>query len=115
MSFSSCREWRSVNPVVELVQNEAPTAENITATASLPEINSTTDAPQTTVIPPTEKGEQFPSRTGAVIYIAEEGETFASIAEQFGLDTFTLLIYNAGEDRLGLDLSNPILWVGDEV
>lgn len=31
------------------------------------------------------------------------------------MDIFTLLIYNAGEDRLSLDLSNPILFVGDEV
>lgn len=56
-----------------------------------------------------------PTRSGAVIYIAEENDTFASIAERFDMDIFTLLVYNAGEDRLDLDLANPILFVGDEV
>ena len=56
-----------------------------------------------------------PTRSGAVIYIAEENDTFSSIAEYFDVDIFTLLVYNAGEDRLNLDLSNPILYVGDEV
>ena len=56
-----------------------------------------------------------PTRSGAVIYIAEENDTFASIAERFDMDIFTLLVYNAGEDRLNLDLTNPILFVGDEV
>jgi LysM repeat protein len=50
-----------------------------------------------------------------VIYIAEENDTFASIAERFDIDIFVLLVFNAGEDRLNLDLSNPILFVGDEV
>lgn len=56
-----------------------------------------------------------PTRSGAVIYIAEEDDTFFSISELFDMDIFTLLVYNAGEDRLNLDLSNPILFVGDEV
>ncbi|MEE8356715.1 MAG: LysM peptidoglycan-binding domain-containing protein [Anaerolineales bacterium] len=57
----------------------------------------------------------LPTRSGAVIYIAEENDTFASIAERFDFDIFTLLVYNAEEDRLNIDLSNPILFVGDEV
>jgi len=56
-----------------------------------------------------------PTRSGAVIYIAEEDDTFATIAEQFDVDLFTLLVFNAEEERLDLDLSNPILFVGDEV
>jgi LysM repeat protein len=56
-----------------------------------------------------------PTRSGAVIYIAEENDTFDSIAKKFDMDIFTLLVYNAGEGRLNLDLSNPILFVGDEV
>jgi LysM repeat protein len=55
------------------------------------------------------------TRSGAVIYIAEEDDTFASIAEKFDMDIFTLLVYNAEEDRLDLDLSAPVLFVGDEV
>ena len=34
---------------------------------------------------------------------------------RFDFNIFTLLVYNAGEDRLNLDLSNPILYVGNEV
>jgi len=56
-----------------------------------------------------------PTRSGAVIYIAEEDDTFSSIAERFGMDIFTLLVYNADEGRLDLDLSTPVLFVGDEV
>lgn len=56
-----------------------------------------------------------PTRSGAVIYIAEEDDTFFSISELFDVDIFTLLVYNEGEDRLDIDLSNPILFVGDEV
>ncbi len=56
-----------------------------------------------------------PTRSGAVIYIAEEDDTFSSIAERFGMDIFTLLVYNADEGRLDLDCSNPVLFVGDEV
>jgi hypothetical protein len=50
-----------------------------------------------------------------VIYTAEEGDTFAYIAELFEVDIFTLLWYNKDEDRLGLDMAAPILYVGDEV
>lgn len=56
-----------------------------------------------------------PTRSGPVIYIAEEGDTFASISELFDIDVFTLLWFNMGEDRLNLDLENPILFVGNEV
>lgn len=56
-----------------------------------------------------------PTRSGAVIYIAEEDDTFFSISELFDVDIFTLLMYNEGEDRLNLDLLDPILFVGDEV
>ncbi len=70
-----------------------------------------------TISVPTDTPEPSPTatRSGAVIYIAEENDTFSSIAERFDFNIFTLLVYNAGEDRLNLDLSNPILYVGDEV
>jgi LysM repeat protein len=53
------------------------------------------------------------TRSGAVIYIAEENDTFFSIGERFGMDDFTLIYYN--KDRLNLDTANPVLFVGDEV
>ena len=81
---------------------EPPTATmSLTPTESLP-----TDTPEPS---PT------PTRSGPVIYIAEEDDTFAFIAELFDVDVFTLLWYNKDEDRLGLDMANPILFVGDEV
>lgn len=67
--------------------------------------------------PPTETPTETlpPTRTGPVIYTAEEGDTFEGIAEMFDVDVFTLLWYNKDEDRLGLDMAAPILYVGDEV
>ena len=67
--------------------------------------------------PPTETPTETPqpTREGAVVYTAEEGDTFAAIAETFDVDLFTLLWYNKDEDRLDLDLTNPILYPGDEV
>ena len=100
--------WRDIclqdpHPTITFTPSPVPPTATITLTPteSLP-----TDTP---VPSPTA------TRSGAVIYIAEENDTFASIAERFDMDIFTLLVYNAGEDRLNLDLANPILFVGDEV
>jgi LysM repeat protein len=67
--------------------------------------------------PPTETPSETPAptRSGAVIYTVEEGDTPTYIAELFGVDVFTLLWFNKDEDRLGLDMANPILFVGDEM
>lgn len=89
---------------------------SITYTPSpIPPTSTVTLTP--TISVPTDTPEPSPTatRSGAVIYIAEENDTFSSIAERFDFDIFTLLVYNAGEGRLDLDLSNPILYVGDEV
>ena len=56
-----------------------------------------------------------PTRSGALIYTAQEGDSFSSIAETYDLDIFTLLWYNKDEDRLGLDMADPVLYIGDEV
>ena len=94
---------RTPTPTITFTPSPVPPTATITLTP-------TETGPTNTVEPsPT------PTRSGAVIYIAEEDDTFASIAEKFGMDIFTLLVYNAEEDRLDLDLSNPILFVGDEV
>lgn len=70
-----------------------------------------TESPPTDTPSPTPE----PTRSGALIYTAEEGDTFSSIAETYDLDIFTLLWYNKDEDRLGLDMADPILYIGDEV
>jgi hypothetical protein len=88
----------------------------ITFTPSpVPPTATITLTPTETVPTDTTTPSPTPTRSGAVIYIAEEDDTFSSIAELFDISIFTLLWYNAGEDRLNLDLSNPILYVGDEV
>jgi LysM repeat protein len=87
--------------------SQTPTATPVTPTATVT-LTPTPAAPTDTPPPsPT------PTRSGAVIYIAEEEDTFSSIAERFDMDVFTLLVYN--QDRLDLDLANPVLFVGDEV
>jgi LysM repeat protein len=103
VNFGSIFASKTPTPTITFTPSPIPPTSTITLTPteSLP-----TDTPEPS---PTA------TRSGAVIYIAEEDDTFASIAERFDMDIFTLLVYNAGEDRLNLDLSNPILFVGDEV
>ena len=94
---------KTPTPTVTFTPSPVPPTATITLTP-------TESVPTDTPLP-----SPLPTRSGAVIYIAEEDDTFSSIAERFDFDIFTLLVYNAGEDRLDLDLSNPILFVGDEV
>ncbi len=103
ISFGSIFASKTPTPTITFTPSPIPPTATITLTPteSLP---TDTPAPSPT-----------PTRSGAVIYIAEEDDTFASIAERFEIDIFTLLVYNAGEDRLNLDLTNPILYVGNEV
>ena len=67
--------------------------------------------------PPTDTPAPSPTatRSGAVIYVAEADDSFSYIAELFDVDLFTLLWFNKDEDRLGLDMADPILFPGDEV
>jgi LysM repeat protein len=77
-----------------------PTATiTLTPTEALP---TTTQAPTLT-----------PTRSSSVIYVAQEGDSLYTIAEQFDVDILTLIIVN--RDRLGLDPANPAIFVGDEV
>ena len=90
-------------PTVTFTPSPVPPTATITLTP--------TESPPTETPSPTPE----PTRSGAVTYTAEEGDTFAYIAELFDVDIFTLLWYNKDEDRLGLDMADPILYVGDEV
>lgn len=94
---------KTPTPTITFTPSPIPPTATITLTP--------TEALPTATIEPS----PTPTRSGAVIYIAEEDDTFSSIAEKFDMDIFTLLVYNAGEDRLNLDIANPILFVGDEV
>jgi LysM repeat protein len=76
-----------------------------TATAT----NTATPVPPTDTLEPT----ATPTRSGAVIYTVNEGDTFFSIAEAFEIDFLVLIEFN--KERLGLDPANPIIRVGDEL
>ena len=94
---------KTPTPTITFTPSPIPPTSTVTLTPTLA-LPSDTPEPSPT-----------PTRSGAVIYIAEEDDTFSAISEKFDIDIFTLLVYNAGEDRLNLDLSNPVLFVGDEV
>ena len=93
---------------------ETPTPTmTVTPSATLPPTATATDT--ATPPPPTNTPEPTltATRSGAVIYTVNEGDTFFSIAESFGLDFMVLIEFN--KDRLELDPANPILRVGDEL
>lgn len=100
-------------PAIFASKTPTPT---VTSTATpVPPTATITLTPTEALPTETPEPSPTPTRSGAVIYIAEEEDTFSSISEQFDVDLFTLLVFNAEEERLDLDLSNPILFVGDEV
>jgi LysM repeat protein len=91
-------------PTPTLTMTPSQTA-SPTATAT----NTVTPAPPTNTPEPTATA----TRSGAVIYTVKEGDTFFSIAEAFDLDFLVLIEFN--KERLGLDPTNPIIRVGDEL
>lgn len=93
---------------------ETPTPTlTVTPSATLPPTATATDT--ATPAPPTDTLEPSATatRSGAVIYTVNEGDTFFSIADAFGIDFLVLIEFN--KERLELDPANPILRVGDEL
>lgn len=92
---------------------ETPTV-TLTFTAT-PVPPTATPTNTSTPLPPTDTPEPTltPTRSGAVIYTVNEGDTLFSIAESFGLDFLVLIEFN--QERLGLDPVDPIIRVGDEL
>ena len=93
---------------------ETPTPTmTVTPSQTLPPTSTATAtataAPPTNTLEPTATA----TRSGAVIYTVNEGDTFFSIAEAFEIDFMVLIEFN--KERLGLDTENPILRVGDEL
>lgn len=82
-----------------------PTPMPATATPT----NTSTPLPATNTPEPTVE----PTRSGSVIYVVEEGDSFYSIAEKFEMDLLVLI--EANRERLELDPANPIIKVGDEI
>lgn len=93
--------------------SETPTATaTITPTPVPPTSTPTLTA---TPVPPTETPTitLTPTRSGEVIYVAVEGDSFSSIAEKFDVDLMVLIEVN--RERLNLDPANPVVFVGDQV
>ena len=88
-----------------LFASKTPTPTMTFTPSPVPPTATITLTPTESVPTDTPEPSPTPTRSGAVIYIAEENDTFSSIAERFDIDIFTLLVYNAGEDRLNLDLA----------
>jgi LysM repeat protein len=93
---------------------ETPTP-TITVTPSATPSPTATSTNTATPAPPTDTPEPTltATRSGAVIYVVNEGDTFFSIAEAFDIDFMVLIEFN--KERLGLDPTNPIIRVGDEL
>jgi len=90
-------------PTVTLTLTSTPIPPTATPT------NTATPAPPTDTPEPT----LTPTRSGAVIYTVNEGDTLFSIAEAFDVSFLVLIEFN--QERLGLDPANPIIRVGDEL
>jgi LysM repeat protein len=90
-------------PTVTLTSTATPVPPTATPT------NTNTPEPPTNTPEPT----LTPTRSGAVIYTVNEGDTLFSIAESFEVDFLVLIEFN--QERLGLDPANPIIRVGDEL
>ncbi len=95
--------FASDTPTVTLTITPSPVPPTATPT------NTPTEPPPTNTPEPT----LTPTRSGAVIYIAVEGDNFTIIAEKFEVDLWVLI--EANRERLELDPANPIINVGDEV
>jgi LysM repeat protein len=93
-------------------QTPTPTM-TVTPSATLPPTATATNT--ATPAPPTDTPEPSatPTRSGAVIYTVNEGDSFFSIADAFGIDFMVLIEFN--RERLELDPANPIIRVGDEL
>ncbi len=88
-------------------QTFTPTPVPPTATETL----TPTEAPPTDTPSPS----LTPTRSGAVLYIVQEGDSLYSIAEKFDVDLFTLVVRNREREDFDLDPVNPSIYVGDEI
>ncbi|MBS1249865.1 MAG: hypothetical protein MAG431_01450 [Chloroflexi bacterium] len=86
-----------------------PTPTPVTPTA--------TPSPTATIVVPTDTPTVTltPTRSSAVIYVAQEGDSLYAIAEQFEVDLFTLIVVNRDREDFALDPVNPFIRVGDEI
>jgi len=96
-----------------LFATDTPTPTATSTPTQVPPTETPTLTP--TPLPPSDTPEPTlePTRSGAVIYIVEEGDSFYTIAEKFEVELGLLIEVN--RERLELDPQNPIIKVGDEI
>lgn len=100
-------------PIAALLASDTPTPTDTLTSTPVPPTATASLTP--TEIPPTETPTitVTPTFSGPFIYVAQEGDSLFSIAEQFGVDY--IVLFEVNRDRLELDPANPILRVGDDV
>ncbi len=98
---------------LSLFASDTPTPTLTYTPSPVPPTSTPTETP--TELPPTDPPTitLTPTPSGPFIYSVEEGDTLYSIAERFGVEILVLI--EANRERLGLDPSNPIIKVGDEL
>jgi len=94
---------------------QTPTVTQTLTPTPVPPTNTITPTP--TEAPPTDTPAPSltPTRSGAVMYVAQEGDSLYSIAEKFDVDLLTLVVRNREREDFELDLVNPNIYVGDEI
>ena len=99
--------------LLSFLSSETPTATVTITPSPIPPTFTPTNTP--TEVPPTNTATITPTPTisGPFIYTVEEGDVLFSIAEEFDVEILVLL--EANQERLGLDPSNPVIKVGDEL
>jgi len=99
--------------LLAFLSSDTPTATVTITPSPVPPTFTPTNTP--TEVPPTNTATITPTPTisGPFIYIVEEGDVLFSLAEEFDVEILVLLEVN--QERLGLDPSNPVIKVGDEL
>ncbi len=94
---------------------KTPTATQTTTPSPVPPTSTVTLTP--TESPPTDTPAPSltPTRSGAVVYVAQEGDSLFAIAEKFDVDLLTLVVRNRERADFDLDPVNPNIFVGDEI
>ena len=100
-------------PKFNLLASKTPTPTNTNSPTPVPPTATASNTPTTAPPTDTPTPSLTPTMSGPVIYIAEEGDNFYSLAEKFGVDMVVLIEVN--RERLNLDPNNPIINVGDEI
>ncbi|HEY61115.1 MAG TPA: LysM peptidoglycan-binding domain-containing protein [Anaerolineae bacterium] len=100
-------------PAINFLNTDTPTPTSTYTSSPVPPTDTPSATP--TAVPPTNTSEPSPTPTISwpVIYTAEEGDNFFSIADKFGIDIIVLIEVN--RDRMNLDPNNPVIRVGDEI